>query len=456
MKSNLLKTTAFLGLGLLMAACSSNEDSIVKPVEKKYTFKVTLKNAINYLNVKKVGEGPLKETGEYHMVKFKATKGTYVSFANMWAQSNDWFFGTKDTGIKLWDGDTPKTGDITNYIKVWDAGTEEDEDGVLTDFANTKYTAPNQSAPNMGPKDDNNVVRDLDRNISNYLTANLTYDSDTKYFTLKIKKADRSAAHNKAFITPGILVVHAQPKALFEEGMPARANGLESLAEDGSPMAIYDWFNEKGTEGAPLRLSSSYSPLSPVVGYVHSGEQSPFFTKGSAARLNSGLEELAEDGKNAIAVSYLNEMDNVTALAAGSGPVFPGEEIFFEIEASKGQRLNFATMLISTNDWFISNNQKGIELFDEAGMVKENFEINKNYLYDSGTESDQTVGAGNGQPMLGNAVVADDADTTVRRVTKIDDVQFGKGKISSKAGVTQDKEVRGGYNLIDVKVELVK
>jgi hypothetical protein len=35
MKSNLLKTTAFLGLGLLMAACSSNEDSIVKPVEKK-------------------------------------------------------------------------------------------------------------------------------------------------------------------------------------------------------------------------------------------------------------------------------------------------------------------------------------------------------------------------------------------------------------------------------------
>jgi len=30
----------------------------------------------------------------------------------MFAQSNDWVFATQPQGIKLWDGDTPLTGDI--------------------------------------------------------------------------------------------------------------------------------------------------------------------------------------------------------------------------------------------------------------------------------------------------------------------------------------------------------
>ena len=112
-------------------------------------------------------------------------------------------------------------------------------------------------------------------------------------------------------------------------------------------------------------------------------------------------------------------------------------------------------MFVSSNDWFISNNQAGIELFNEDGSVKSEFSINKNYLYDSGTETDQIVGLGDGQPMNGNNPVAEDNDTTVRRVTELDDVQFGKGIITSPAGVTQNNEVRGGYNLIEVSVELI-
>jgi len=219
-------------------------------------------------------------------------------------------------------------------------------------------------------------------------------------------------------------------------------------------MAIYEWFNEKGSTGAPLRLSSSWSVLSPGVAYVHESEQTPLFTRGEAITTANGLEELAEDGDPTIAYNYLNAMPGVTAVRNAT-PARPGESLTFEITAKPGYKLNFATMLIASNDWFISNNQAGIELFNEDGTPKTDFDISKNYLYDSGTELDQMVGLGNGQPMLGNVNVAADADNTVRRVSELEDFQFGKGLINSPAGVTQNRDSRGGYNLIDVSIEVI-
>jgi hypothetical protein len=453
------KTILSLAVVAAFGFTSCSEDSIEAPVEETQDiqptiFRLTLRNAINYLNVKKIGNAPLTQTGSTFEVNFKASKGTYLSFANMFAQSNDWFFGTSSRGIKLWNGDTPKTGDISSYIKVYDAGSEKDE-AFLTDFPSTIYTAPRQTAPNSGPADDNTLVRDTGRNILNYLSAYLSYDSTSKNFTLKIVKANREALHNPGFVTPGILVVHTQDNALYEVGAPLKANGFEGLAEDGNPQAIYDWFNEKGSTGAPLRLSSSWSVLSPGVAYVHQGEQSPFFTNGEAIASANGLEELAEDGDPSIAYNYLNTLDGVTAVK-NMTPARPGASITFDIEAKPGYRLNFATMVISTNDWFISNNQAGIELFNEDGSPKTEFDISKNYLYDAGTEEDQIIGLGNGQPMRGNANVADDADTSVRRVRELNDVQFGKGIIASPAGVTQHRDPRGGYNLIEVSIDVVR
>ncbi len=454
--SKLFMVNALLVVLTLLSSCNDDDNAININDDDNVattTFRLTLRNAINYLNAQRIGDGPLTNTGDSFVVSFKATRGTYLSFANMFAQSNDWFFGTDGQGIRLWDGDTPKTGDISSYLRVWDAGSEVDE-AFLTDFPNTIYTAPNQSAPNTGPADDNNVVRDTGRNILAYMSAYLDYDTSSREFTLTIIKADREALHNPAFITPGILVVHTQDNALFEVGEPLRNNGFESLAEDGSPMAVYEWFTEEGSTGAPLRLSSSMSVLSPAVAYVHPGTQTPLFTRGEPITSDNGLEELAEDGDPSRAYDYLNNMEGVTAVRS-DGPVLPGGSVSFTIEARPGDRLNFATMLVSTNDWFISNNQQGIELFNEDGTPKSTFETYKNYLFDSGTEEDQAVGLGDGQPMLGNVPVADDFDTDVRRVTALNDVQFGKGVINSAAGVTQEVDDRGGYNLIDVIVERI-
>lgn len=451
------KTILTLSVAVLaiLASCST-DDSInqdTTPEVAKNTFRLTLRNAINYVSVKKIGNAPLTTTGQQFTTTFKATQGTYLSFANMFAQSNDWFFAPSSRGLKLWDGTTPLTGDISDRIIVWDAGSEEDE-AFLTDFPNTVNTAPNQAAPNTGPADDDNTVRNTGRNILQYLSARLDYDTTAREFTLTITKANRESLPNPGFVTPGILVVHTLDNALFIGGEPLKNNGFEGLAEDGSPAAVYDWFTEAGTAGAPLRLSSSMSVLSPAVAYVHDGEQSPLFTNNQPINAVNGLEELAEDGNSQIAFDYLNAMENVTAQRSAA-PLAPGESFSFEIEATQGQRLNFATMLVSSNDWFISNNQAGIELYNADGSPKVSFDVNKNYLYDSGTEVDEIVGLGTGQPMRGSNPVAADSNTNVRRVTSLNDVQFGKGIINSAAGVTQHREARGGYNLIEVSVELV-
>jgi len=47
---------------------------------------------------------------------------------------------------------------------------------------------------------------------------------------------------------------------------------------------------------------------------------------------------------------------------------------------------------------------------------------------------------------------AEDENTSIRRVSEIDDVQFGKGIISSPAGVVGYADSRGGYNLVKVTI----
>lgn len=129
-------------------------------------------------------------------------------------------------------------------------------------------------------------------------------------------------------------------------------------------------------------------------------------------------------------------LDNVTATSSTTGAA-AGESNSFEIEALRDQRLNFATMMISSNDWFISNNEVGTEIFNEDGTAKTSDDITKKYLYNAGTEIDQVVGVATRPPVRSNAAVANNTNTTVRRITELNDIQYGKGLITSTAGVTQ-------------------
>ena len=65
--------------------------------------------------------------GSTYSFTFEATPGDYLSFATMFVQSNDWFLAPSSNGIALFDGAEPISGDITDMVSLWDAGTEVDE-----------------------------------------------------------------------------------------------------------------------------------------------------------------------------------------------------------------------------------------------------------------------------------------------------------------------------------------
>jgi len=67
MKKTILSIVLLAIFGL--TSCSSDDDSVNpnngNPDElQTRTFRLTLKNAINYLNVKRIGDGPLTNTGD--------------------------------------------------------------------------------------------------------------------------------------------------------------------------------------------------------------------------------------------------------------------------------------------------------------------------------------------------------------------------------------------------------
>ncbi len=91
------------------------------------------------------GPGPAFPGGSYSF-SFEASAGDRLSFATMFVQSNDLFFGPDENGIALFDEmGHPIQGRITRHIDLWDAGTEvNQEPGVGAD------QAPRQAGPNTG------------------------------------------------------------------------------------------------------------------------------------------------------------------------------------------------------------------------------------------------------------------------------------------------------------------
>jgi hypothetical protein len=70
--------------------------------------------------------GPLFPGNSYTFY-INAKPGEHLSFASMLGKSNVVFFAPNDMGIRLFYGRTPVSGDVTNQVMLWDAGTEVNE-----------------------------------------------------------------------------------------------------------------------------------------------------------------------------------------------------------------------------------------------------------------------------------------------------------------------------------------
>lgn len=127
---------------------------------------------------------------------------------------------------------------------------------------------------------------------------------------------------------------------------------------------------------------------------IASAQIPAFFTEGEADR-GEGLEALAEDGNPAaLAAASGGTAFNTPDGASEPGPLLPGDSYIVEFTSAPGHYLDFATMLVQTNDWFFGPQASGIALFDEEGAPISGDITDQVVLWDAGTEVDQTPGVG--------------------------------------------------------------
>ncbi|VEP16072.1 CHRD domain-containing protein (modular protein) [Hyella patelloides LEGE 07179] len=135
--------------------------------------------------------------------------------------------------------------------------------------------------------------------------------------------------------------------------------------------------------------------LTPFWVGFHDGD---FDTYDRGRPISPGLESLVEDGETAalseeFAVSGDGTIDGTIAGGEGiEGPIDPGETItetfILDSEADTNQFFSYASMIIPSNDAFISNgNPSAFQIFDEEGnFIGTDFIVAGSSVLDGGTE----------------------------------------------------------------------
>lgn len=372
-------------------------------------FEVTIENLEVELPLRQSGAvsipedaddaGPIGPGGSFEL-HFAAAPGDKLTFATMFGQSNDLFLAPDGDGIALFDDDElPVSGDVTDQVTVWDAGTEANQP-----LGEGSDQAPRQAAPDTGDPDSDDSVRMVGGTeydnlppVDEMFSATLMADDDGIHFTLIIENVSAEGdlmtsgdPTNIAF-SPVAFAVSGGENVLFTEGEPA-SEQLERVAEDGNAMLLAEmWALESGI----------LSPISPGVWAVH--ETGGLFDDAEPDP-GMGLEHQAEDGDPSELADSLKDADFVVSSgvfdtpdgADDPGPATPGNKFSFELVASPGDKLSFATMFGQSNDLFYSPASGGIPLFDNDEPIEGDI-TDMVMLWDAGTEINEPPGLGPNQ-----------------------------------------------------------
>ena len=387
--------------------------SVMADQHDEVTFTVTIDNisgiglfentGVAAIPVGADAAGPALPGGAYEFV-IQTEPGDTLTFATMFAQSNDLFFAPDEHGIALYDMDgNPVSGDVSDQVALWDAGTERNQPIGAGDQQAPRQAAPNTGTPGSGIVRLASDLNDgLDYPPADEIVAVTLTSGEMGEFTVRIDNvSDSSMYTDPTPITPVAWVVESHDMdmmmdddmmvrgALFTGGQSDYGYGLESLAEDGDPSTL----------ATVLGGGDFTTPLAPVVWTVHGDTMGAgvFFTSDEADR-GHGLEALAEDGNPApLAESLMDSNHGVQAVpdgADGPGPAFPGEGYSFTVNAAPGEYLSFATMFVQSNDLFYGPDESGIALFDDMGQPIAGRVTRQIDLWDAGTEVNQEPGVG--------------------------------------------------------------
>ncbi|HYQ42589.1 MAG TPA: spondin domain-containing protein [Polyangiaceae bacterium] len=133
---------ADLGKGLEAIA----EDGNPAPLDtNRATLDGYLAGGIFNVPVGATSPGPIVPGSKYQFT-FDASPGDSLSFASMLAATNDVFIAPKETGIPLFDDEgAALTGNVSDQLFLWDAGTEGNEEPAIG-----LNTVTNQLTANTG------------------------------------------------------------------------------------------------------------------------------------------------------------------------------------------------------------------------------------------------------------------------------------------------------------------
>lgn len=170
-------------------------------------------------------------------------------------------------------------------------------------------------------------------------------------------------------------------------------------------------------------------PLSPGAYVVHA-ESGVLFESGAAA--SEGLERLAEDGTPGTLAASFGEGEMEMGMAHGGAfdtpvgasspaPLTPGDAYEFEFEGGADARLSFATMFVESNDLFFAPEPAGLALFSDGEPVSGDV-TDRVALWDAGTEVNEEPGAGPNQaPRQSGPNTGEAENGAVRLVSDVDD-----------------------------------
>lgn len=419
----------------VFAGCNDDDDN--GPAKTTANFTVTIENvATNYAFLDgdvfdtPVGDpdiGPATP-GKAYEFTINAGRKQHLSFATMLAATNDLFFGPDDGGIALYDANgDPISGDVTDQVYLWDAGTEVNEEPAVG-----PNTVTNQPAANTGEDENGTVLKIGDVTgddfvypaTSEIIKVTITHVGGTE-FTVTIQdlstaELETSEGTKDAPISRGVWVVHNGDNPLYTEGEADLGLGLEAIAEDGDPTTLGDYIeNNQGV---------TY-PISPGVWVVHSQGTYPIFTA-DMEDYGDGLEAIAEDGNASILEANLSSLEgekkgaifNTPKGGNNAGPLLPGSSYEFSFTADVNDNLSFVSMLAATNDIFLGTPGLGIPLFDSNGDPISEEITSQLSFWDAGTEVNERPSIG---PFTVTNQLAVDTGTeeteAVRLLSKVND-----------------------------------
>jgi hypothetical protein len=376
MKKTFFKiTTSVAGIMTVFTlfSCNDSDHNMMDlPSQRTITFEniVTPKDFVQSGSFQGTGIPPIILPGQSTSITFSAGKAQALMFATMYGASKDWFFASKQPGIKLFnDNGTAITGDVSSSVLLWDNGTKDNMTGQMEN-------KPITQVPNV--------------NASQLMKLNLSYNDMTSEFTLTITNTSGGTSNETPF-SPGVWAVSNYNGTQLLNSAPFFTPNSLSNPEitDIAQMGNIDKMKVKLMANTGIMTG-----LSPALVIVYRGDKNPVYELGKTDS-GMGLKEIAQFGNVSKLQNSLKAFPGIKGIyVAGSAPVAPGNKIMTNFVADPGDKIAYVTMFGFSNDWFYAN-EGNIDAAIKGDLTS------KTALFDSGTGVDQYPGAGNRQALFG-------------------------------------------------------